>query len=127
MPSSSENVVQVGKLRFKTHYRHFGGDQGPAVEVYAEVAPGQWREVARYDCFLQGPHRHFFYSDGREDRADLGTASLEESLCVCVDELRARLPDVLRRTGYAELAGGVGPDLGPAVDQVEARLRAAHG
>ena len=59
-PSSSE-PVQVGRLRFTTGYRRFGSDHGPVVEVYAEVKPGEWREVARYDCFVQEPHRHFFH------------------------------------------------------------------
>lgn len=43
--------------------------------------------------------------------------------CVCVDELRARLPAILERTGYAELTRGLGPDLRQALDEVDARLR----
>ncbi len=120
---TSSTVTQAGKLRFVSHYRQFGGDQGPALEVYAEVAPGQWREVARYDCFVREPHRHFFHTDAREERASLGTASLDESLCVCIDEVRNRLPDVLRRTGYPELAASLPPDLQRTFDAVEARLR----
>ncbi len=123
MAPSSDDAVQAGKVRFVTHYRRFGADQGPAVEVHAEVAPGQWREVARYDCFVQDPHRHFFHADGREDRASLGTATVAESLCVCVDELRTRLPAILGRVGHPELAAGLGPELERAIDEVDARLR----
>ncbi len=122
--ATSGDTVQAGRLQFRTHYRHFGADQGPAVEVFAEVEPGQWREIARYDCFVQDPHRHFFHADGREDRRNLGTATVAESLCVCVDELRTRLPDIFQRIGYPGLAGSVPPDLQQALDQVDARLRA---
>jgi hypothetical protein len=127
MASSDGDTVEVGRLRFKTHYRHFGADQGPAVEVYAEVKPGQWREVARYDCFVQDPHRHFFYADGKEDRKNLGTATVAESVCVCVDELRASLPAILQRIGYPELGAGLGPEVQAAVDRVDTHLRAFPG
>ena len=127
MTTIEGDVVRVGQLSFRTGNRSVGDDHGPVLEVYGgRSAVGQaddWIEIIRYDCFLGDPHRHFFASDGREEKNGLGTATLEESVCVSVDELRNSLPSILTRLGYSDLATVAGPELRPALNEVEVRLR----
>lgn len=118
-----DQSIDVGRLSFRTGHRAFGGDGGPALMLFAENSQNEWREIARYDCFVKEPHRHIFHADGRDDRASLGTTSLEESLCVAMDEARKRLPRILEVSGNGDLSGESSAEIERALDEVERRLR----
>src|SRR5947209_7608754 len=100
MAETTNRTIDAGKLRFHTSYRAAGGDYGPAVEVFAETAPGNWKEVLRFDCFAQEPHRHYFRADGVEQREGY-TGGIAGSVVAARAEL-AGLPDLLSRIGYAD-------------------------
>ena len=71
----------AGRLKFVTAYRVDPGDHGPAAELYAELQSGAVREIFRYDCFANHPHRHHFSADGAEDRVTMeGVASIEQGV-----------------------------------------------
>jgi hypothetical protein len=96
------NTIDAGKLRFHPYYRSAGSDYGPAVEVFAEIEPGKWKEVLRYDCFAHEPHRHYFRADGVEDRQGY-PGGIAESVALVRQEL-TDVPGTLARIGYDDLA-----------------------
>ena len=101
MPERTEHTIDAGKLRFHTYYRSAGSDNGPAVEVFAETSPGTWKEVLRYDCFANEPHRHHFRADGKEDRVGY-SGGIAGSVAAARVEL-ADVTGVLERIGYADV------------------------
>ena len=123
MAEKVDRTIEAGKLRFHTYYRAAGADSGPAVEVFAETAPGRWREVLRYDCFAQEPHRHYFKADGVEEREGY-PGGVAESVTAAKKEL-TELPAILGRIGYGDVAGQLSAkDLQEAVTTVQSELTA---
>ena len=98
-----ELVVETPALRLRSHYRHFGGDEGPSLEVHVPAGANGWRQVLRYDCFRDFPHRHIFYADGGEDREPWGTGAAAGAVAATAGDV-ASLPDRLRQAGYPEAA-----------------------
>jgi hypothetical protein len=121
MSARTDRTIDAGKLRFHAHYRSGDSDYGPAVEVFAETAPGNWKEVLRFDCFAHEPHRHYFRSDGVEDRQGY-TGGIAESVAAAKGEL-AGVTALLARIGYADLVRDLStPQVNDAVAEVEREL-----
>jgi hypothetical protein len=121
MAGRTDRTIDAGKLRFHAHYRSAGDDYGPAVEVFAEIQPGTWKEVLRYDCFAKDPHRHYFKADGVEDRTGY-TGGIAESVAAARGEL-ADVTGLLARIGYAGVARELSSqDVHAAVAEVDAAL-----
>ncbi len=95
---------KAGPLKFVTAYRVDPGDHGPAAELYAELQPGAVREIFRYDCFANNPHRHHWSADGAEDRLTMeGATSMEQSVAFTRNHFCNELLPSLRSLGYDEL------------------------
>lgn len=121
-----ESEYTAGNIKLVSRYRHFGGDQGPSIEVFWSPNGQEWAKVARYDCFRGEPHRHIFHADGRDERlVPWGTGGTAGAISATAAELHIGLGEVLRLAGYPEAAGkaGHGGELDPAVEQAIADLR----
>ncbi|MHB1007122.1 MAG: DUF7718 family protein [Chloroflexota bacterium] len=121
-----ELVIETPTLKLLSHYRHFGGDEGPSLEVHVPAGAGGWQQVLRYDCFRDFPHRHIFYADGGEDRERWGTGGAAGAVAATADDVTL-LADRLRQAGYPEAAERVvNPDvasaLAHAVEDLRSRL-----
>ncbi len=94
----------AGRLKFVTAYRVDPGDHGPAAELYAELHSGELREIFRYDCFANHPHRHHWSLDGVEDRVTMqGVASIDQGVAFTRNHFCNELLVSLRSLGYDEL------------------------
>ncbi|MCY3802372.1 MAG: hypothetical protein OXG46_12440 [Chloroflexi bacterium] len=95
---------EAGRLKFVTAYRVDPGDHGPAAELYAELHSGEVREIFRYDCFANHPHRHHWSLDGAEDRVTMeGVASIDQGVAFTRSHFCNDLLPALRSLGYDEL------------------------
>lgn len=93
----------AGRLRFKTAYRVDSGDRGPVAELYAELIPGEWKEIFRYDCFANSPHRHHWDAAGVEERVEMkGVESMDDGVAFTRKHFRTGLMSSLRSLGYED-------------------------
>jgi len=101
-------TLALGGLEFVVLRREVGDDGGTSIEIFGEVA-GEHTQVLRFDCFRLDPHYHMPPSAPGQlqiDRASVGDP-LEWALACTRD----RLPEMIRRAGYADLADKLDPAL----------------
>ena len=122
---NNETSFTVGDLlRLRSFYRHFGSDEGPSLEVHVKEEDGNWRRVARYDCFRDEPHRHIFTVDGKDDRQHWGAGGMAAALDATAGELETDLPGVVRKAGLPSLVQRVADtDYQPIVARAVVDLR----
>jgi hypothetical protein len=87
--------LELGGLRFDVSCT---GDFGATMRVYGTVG-GQWKEMLRFDDFVDGPHYHA-PADGPQISFD---RALGEPLAWYLSQIRDDLPDWLTRSGFAEV------------------------
>ena len=122
--------VKAGAIEFALHHRNLdggkvgamGADQGVSIQVVGEVA-GKETELLRFDCFDERPHYHYGPQNKNEvQHMDLTTAG--NPVGWSIRQLRERLPDMLNRAGYEELAGQLDTGLvATKLDEVESMAR----
>jgi hypothetical protein len=98
--------LALGGLEFVVLRRQVGDDGGTSIEVFADVS-GERTQVLRFDCFRADPHYHMPPSAPGQlpiDRAAVGDP-LEWALACTRD----RLPEMIRKAGYADLADKLDP------------------
>lgn len=110
--------IDAGNINFGLDYRHFGGDQGVAIHVYADLE-GKQTELLRFDCFDEAPHYHYG-PDGKDERLFLDCTSNGAPIPWALDKLRSRMVPMLVRAGHADVARELDHDLVQArLEQVE--------
>jgi hypothetical protein len=137
MPSDRTSIA-CGPLRFALRYRERDGgaphtqnaggrgghhpDQGVSIQVFGQVEDAE-TELLRFDCFENAPHYH--YAPGRDNvRIMLDPTVTGNPLGWAIAQLRAKLPAMLKRAGYEELAGRLEADeVAWKVAEVEATAR----
>lgn len=78
-------------------------DQGVCIQVMADV-DGKDTEILRFDCFDNSPHYH--YGPEKDNvRILLDTVITGNPIGWTTRQLRGRLPEMIKRAGYEELAG----------------------
>ena len=78
-------------------------DQGVCIQVMADIA-GKETEILRFDCFDNAPHYH--YGPEKDNvRILLDTVVAGNPIGWTTKQLRNRLPEMIKRAGYEELAG----------------------
>ncbi len=97
-------------------------DEGVSIHV---IDPGDAHEYLRFDVFVDEPHYHYVHKgDGTNTVVEFDEAALGPMMPWMLDQLRDRLPSMLRRAGAAALAEQVTPDVGAHVAaRVEETLR----
>ena len=99
-------VIDAGAVSIAMEYRkELMPDQGLMVQVYGEV-DGKDTEVLRFDCFDQTPHYHYGPLH-HNVRLNMDKTTAGNPLGWTMDNLRNRLPDMIRRAGYDDLAAKV--------------------
>jgi hypothetical protein len=93
---ANPQAFEFGGLRFEVSFR---GDAGATLRVDGKVA-GAWKEMLRFDDFVDAPHYHAPADAGQInfDRATYG-----EPLEWYLTQIRDDLPGWLRRSGYADV------------------------
>ena len=121
MPTRS-TTIEAGAITFHLQYRAQMADQGVCIHVMGN-ATVEGKELLRFDCFDQVPHYHYDPL-GKNERRELDKTTAGNPLGWALKQLRTRLPEMLERAGYGEVASRLDRDLVAAkMDEVEAEAR----
>ena len=98
-------------------------DQGLCIQVYSEIE-GKDREILRFDCFDQDPHYHYG-PENHNIRLHLDKTTAGNPVGWTMDNIRNKLPIMVRRSGYDSLADSLEahPVSDAALDEAEAKAR----
>lgn len=121
-------IIGEGAVKFGLEYRDLLSDQGVCLHALGDV-DGEEVELLRFDCFDHEPHYHYG-PEKRNTRLMLDKTTEGDPLEWTLNQLNERLPEMVRRAGYDELADGIDMDaLRSTLDEVgtTARGMAADG
>jgi hypothetical protein len=121
-------VIEAGPVSFGMSYRkEIMTDQGLCLQVYSEI-DGKDTEILRFDCFDQTPHYHYG-PENHNIRLNMDKTTAGNPLGWTLDNLRNRLPAMVERAGYDELAAKLeaNPISKAKLDTVEATARELSG
>src|SRR5688572_3746006 len=97
-------------------------DQGVCIHVMGSPG-GVMKELLRFDCFDQEPHYHYAPLD-KNERIFLDKTTAGNPLGWALKQLRTRLPEMLERAGYDEVASSLDRDLvASKLDEVDETAR----
>ena len=116
-------VFNGGAVDITLEYRELMPDQGLCVQVFGQ-AEGQDTEILRFDCFDQLPHYHYGPAN-HNIRLNMDKTTVGNPFGWTLDNLRNKLPEMIQRAGYADLAAAVeaNPVAESVFDAVEAKGR----
>lgn len=116
-------VFNGGAVDITLEYRELMPDQGLCVQVFGK-AEGQDTEILRFDCFDQMPHYHYGPAN-HNIRLNMDKTTVGNPFGWTLDNLRTKLPAMIQRAGYADLAAAVeaNPVAEAVLDEVEAKGR----
>ena len=116
-------VFNGGAVDITLEYRELMPDQGLCVQVFGK-AEGQDTEILRFDCFDQMPHYHYGPAN-HNIRLNMDKTTVGNPFGWTLDNLRTKLPAMIQRAGYADLAAAVeaNPVAESVLDEVEAKGR----
>jgi hypothetical protein len=122
MAERGDIIIGEGNIKIGLEYRDLLSDQGVCVHALAEV-DGEEVELLRFDCFDHAPHYHYG-PEKRNERLMLDKTTEGDSLDWTMRQLRTRLPEMLDRAGYAELASDLDVDaIATTLDEAETEAR----
>src|SRR5919199_454977 len=122
MSEATAREIAAGGGGIQVEYRHFGGDRGPAVRVYADVE-GRPVQLLRFDCFENDPHYHYD-PEGRDDHRKLDRQEVPDPVAWTLAQLAGNLVSMIRTAGYDAVADQVDQDaVAESVPQVETAIR----
>ena len=119
-----DTVVDGGLVDIAMSYRkELMPDQGLCIQVYSEI-DGHDTEILRFDCFDQDPHYHYG-PENHNIRLHLDKTTAGNPVGWTMDNIRNKLPQMVRRSGYDALADGLeaNPVSQAALDEAEAKAR----
>jgi hypothetical protein len=114
-----KTIVDAGAVQFALAYRDLYTDQGVCLQALGEI-DGKTTELLRFDCFDQAPHYHYG-PEKKNEAFQLDKTTAGNALGWALTQLRTRLPDMLRRAGYEEIADKVDTaQMSAKLEEVEA-------
>ena len=116
-------IFNAGAVDITLEYRELMPDQGLCVQVFGEVG-GEDVEILRFDCFDQMPHYHYGPAN-HNIRLNMDKTTVGNPFGWTMTNLRAKLPAMIRRSGYDDLADAVeaNPVSAETLDAVENKGR----
>ena len=103
MQQSERTVIDVGAVKFALRYRQeIMDDQGLCIQVISDIN-GTEVEILRFDCFDQHPHYHYG-TQKKNERLYMDKTTAGNPIGWTLDQLRTRLPEMIRRAGYDDVA-----------------------
>ena len=130
--------IQAGPVTFALQHRYLDGgaphtqgaggaggghaDQGVCIQVVGNVQ-GKETELLRFDCFDHNPHYHYG-PENKNERIMLDPTLTGSPLGWTISQLRARLPAMLTRAGYGDVAHQMNAsEVSQTLDEVETAAR----
>jgi hypothetical protein len=101
--------IEAGAVTFALQYRPLMADQGVSIQVVGCIE-GREKELLRFDCFDQRPHYHYDPED-KNERFDLDKTTAGNAVGWTLQQLCTRLPAMLERAGFADIAKQLDCDL----------------
>jgi hypothetical protein len=117
-------VIEGGAVEIAMNYRkELMPDQGLCIQVYG-VVEGEDTEILRFDCFDQDPHYHYGPVN-QNIRLHMDKTTAGNPIGWTMDNIRNKLPTMIRRAGYEDLAAAVeaNPIAKAKLDEAEAKAR----
>jgi hypothetical protein len=113
-------VIHAGPIDFAMSYRQeIMDDQGLCLQVYSKVGDHD-TEILRFDCFDQNPHYHYGPAN-KNERIFMDKTTTGNPLGWTLKQLRTRLPQMIQRAGYEDIAESLDTDLvASKLDELEA-------
>ena len=123
MKERGDTIIGEDAIKFGIEYRDLLSDQGVCVHVLGDVSDDDEHELLRFDCFDHEPHYHYG-PQKRNQRLMLDKTTEGDSLDWTLQQIRERLPEMIDRAGYPELAEAARDlDLDAAQDELAAQSR----
>jgi hypothetical protein len=133
-----QTKIQAGSVTFALQHRYIDGgashsqgsggrggthaDQGVCIQAVGNV-DGKETELLRFDCFDNNPHYHYG-PENKNERIMLDQTTAGNPIGWTVKQLRAHLPDMIKRAGYEAVARGINMGLvSRKLDEVESTAR----
>ncbi len=130
--------INAGAIEFALHHRYLDGgaahtqgrgsrggsraDQGICIQVVGKVGDKE-TELLRFDCFDNHPHYHYG-PENKNERIFMDTTTAGNPIGWTVTQMRERLPAMLDRAGYSDVAGQLDADLvSRSIDELDASAR----
>lgn len=119
-----DTVFDAGAVNIAMVYRkELMPDQGLMIQVFGDVN-GEDTEILRFDCFDQDPHYHYGPMN-HNVRLHMDKTTVPNPVGWTIEQIRDKLPAMIRRSGYEDLAAKVEANPIPSaiLEQVEATAR----
>ena len=99
----ADTVIDAGAVSIAMVYRkELMPDQGLMIQVFGDVE-GEDTEILRFDCFDQDPHYHYGPMN-HNVRLHMDKTTVPNPVGWTVGQIRDKLPTMIRRAGYDQLA-----------------------
>jgi hypothetical protein len=110
MRAVNQQKFEFGGLRFDVAFRAVAG---ATLRVDGKV-DGEWKELLRFDDFIDVPHYH---APADAHQIDFDRATLGEPLVWYIAQIRDHLPEWLTKSGFADVVPTV--DMKAVVDNID--------
>jgi hypothetical protein len=118
-------VIDAGAVSVAMNYRReLMPDQGLMIQVFGDVN-GKDTEILRFDCFDQAPHYHYG-PENHNIRLPMDKTTAGSPVGWALSQIRYKLPSMIRRAGYDDLASKVEANPIPAAKMNEIEETARH-
>ena len=115
-------TIAAGGLEFFVENRESREDGGPSLQVRA-VVNGEKVQLLRFDMFRVQPHYHYA-PRGENRQYDVDPLFVDDGIGWAIRTLQEKLPRMLERAGYPELARSSDlPAIMAALPQIEQQWR----
>ena len=100
-------IEQPGMRMSIAHRSGLGGnDEGLTFDVTTAGSTDEGKRILRFDCFYKNPHYHIGGSDDHNVHK-MKEEGIEDSVRWTLDQLKSRLPSLVKQAGYEEIAGKI--------------------
>jgi len=98
-------IEQAGMRMTVAHRQGLGGsDEGLTFDITTAGTENEGKRILRFDCFYKNPHYHVGASGGESAAYKMKDEGIEDSVRWTLDQLKTRLPSMVKRAGYEEIA-----------------------
>ena len=100
-------IEQAGMRMTVAHRQGLGGsDEGLTFDITTAGSEEEGKRILRFDCFYKNPHYHIGAS-GDHSVHNMKDEGIEDSVRWTLDQLKTRLPSMVKQAGYEEIAGRI--------------------
>ena len=101
-------IEQAGMRMTVAHRQGLGGsDEGLTFDITTAGTEDEGKRILRFDCFYKNPHYHVGASGGESAAYKMKDEGVEDSVRWTLDQLKTRLPSLVKQAGYEEIAARI--------------------